>query len=1093
MSNKKQQQHNNTFADGAGDDGRRHNFSVTLMPHELQRILDQSHHTNVFNNSFKANMTSMLLDSSICERSGSVEVLETGDFSKKIADILVQQFLEVLKIKTNESDIFDTIQDLKFVCAGVLESTKQELSRGGDEKRRWNSCKWLEQELKTWELLYALYKDRILVQCGDEAMGFDGATLGGSEKEVISQLYNCNSTLREYQLIIDWLEACYERRNYGPLIGQTSDRSVSWDNTLFQLKKKKQLAFDTGAEIVKSLDPDAPIREKRPLHALDEEDSMRLSRCIFQEVRQGRFDEATNLCKYYGQSWRAAIFEGWRLHEDPNYDTISANNSEKLSIEGNPRRDVWKKCAWLMADSKKFDEYTRAIAGAFAGHLDSLKSLLGNSWEDLLWAYLKVQVDIRVESEIRACCLKPYHPLPEAYWNAKMSLEQIFDELLVHNDADVRDYAQSKIGIIQKYFILDNISELLQQMRRWIDNEDADCETECIPITPHMLRFLTHIVLFMRQIGRADKDETSDHVIAAYVESLILMGDAQLVAFYTAHLPTKIQISLYSKFLEKIHEREARSLALGEAINAGLDVEEIIRHTVETIRQTIPTDIEVTSQLQAGEISEFDQRKIKALEWLTFQPSQRGELLWQANAMIRSYLAENKSECVGAIYNIIPSDSLGQIIKLYSTADNIPYREDCSIKEYLSYKVYLTAIDSFNEWTRLYHNRPKKPQQATAGATFTERVASEHREQLYQAESNHWNATFQEQVKVCRDSLFNVLVFPEMGWLIDPDVPKNFNKNDVVWETRLTQLERLRSICIPEIVLLLHKVLYVSNDFQGCIKLADEIASETRQIYKVYTKHKLAELLSKLADSSLELLNKNVGGNPLKLWNIHTKNGYTKRVYDEDIKSMVLEIMGTNVSTMYISTPRDNNQQLGIKLPFLVLLIKNMHKYFTFEVKIIDDQRFMRRFRVSNFQSKTSVKPFCTSMPMGMSPGWNQIHFNLADFTRRAYGTNYMETVRLQIHANVRIRRIYFTDRLYQESELPNEYRLIGQPKTKKPITWRVPAARPSSPQTIRGATARSGKTPTPTPAPEVKKEEVTEEVQQPSPPPPPPLEEQID
>ncbi|KAL9926833.1 nuclear pore complex protein Nup107 [Glossina fuscipes fuscipes] len=838
---------------GGGDNA--YNLSMNLAPSELQRILHQSHYTNAssfLSNSFKANM---LIDSTtICERSGA---LESTEYPKEKADILFSQFLEVWKIRANGSDVFDTIQDLIFACAGVLETAKQELSRYGEEKGRSNNWKWLEQELKTWKLLYALYKDRTLVQCGDEAMGFDGATLGGSEKEVISQLYNCNSTLREYQLIIDWLEACYECRDYGPLIGHTTDRSVSWENTLFQLKKKKQLAFGTGAEIVKSIDPDAPIREKRPLHALDEEDSMRLSRCIFQEVRQGRIDEATVMCKYYGQSWRAAIFEGWRLHEDPNYDdTIGANKSEKLSIEGNPRRDIWKKCAWLMADSKKFDEYTRAIAGAFSGHLDSLKSLLGNSWEDLLWAYLKVQVDIRVESEIRACCLKPYHPLPEEYWNSKMSLEQIFDELLVHNDADVRDYAQSKIGITQKYFILDNISELLQQMRRWIDNEDAECETECTPMTPHMLRFLTHIVLFMRQIGRVDKEDAAYHIIAAYVECLITMGDAQLVAFYTATLPSKTRISLYSKFLEKVHKKEARSIALEEAINVGLNVEEITRHTVETIRYTIPTDSEMTGSLQAGEISEFDQRKIKSLEWLTFLPAQRGELLWQANAMIRTYLAENKNECVRAISNMIPSDSLAQIIKLYSTKDDIPYREDCSIKEYLSYKVYIAAIDSFNEWTRLYHNRPKEPEPAMAGANFTERVAFEHREQVYRAELNHWRITLQEHVKVCRDSLYNVLVFPEMGWLIDPDVPKTFDSNTVVWETRLTQLEKLRSIYIPEIVLLLYKVLHVSKDFQGCIKLADDIASETRQLYKVYTKHKLADLLSKLANSSLELLNK---------------------------------------------------------------------------------------------------------------------------------------------------------------------------------------------------------------------------------------------
>lgn len=34
-------------------------------------------------------------------------------------------------------------------------------------------------------------------------------------------------------------------------------------------------------------------------------------------------------------------------------------------------------------------------------------------------------------------------------------------------------------------------------------------------------------------------------------------------------------------------------------------------------------------------------------------------------------------------------------------------------------------------------------------------------------------------------------------------------------------------------------------------------------------------------------------------------------------------------------------------------------------------------------------------------------------------GTNYIETLRVQVHANCRIRRIYFSDRLYSEEELP--------------------------------------------------------------------------
>jgi hypothetical protein len=63
--------------------------------------------------------------------------------------------------------------------------------------------------------------------------------------------------------------------------------------------------------------------------------------------------------------------------------------------------------------------------------------------------------------------------------------------------------------------------------------------------------------------------------------------------------------------------------------------------------------------------------------------------------------------------------------------------------------------------------------------------------------------------------------------------------------------------------------------------------------------------------------------------------------------------------------------------------------------------------------------------PLKLDVGWNQLQLNLADFTKKAFGTNYVETLRVQIHANCRIRRIYFTDQLHKEEELLPEYKLF--------------------------------------------------------------------
>ncbi|XP_047536124.1 cilia- and flagella-associated protein 20-like [Vanessa atalanta] len=196
------------------------------------------------------------------------------------------------------------------------------------------------------------------------------------------------------------------------------------------------------------------------------------------------------------------------------------------------------------------------------------------------------------------------------------------------------------------------------------------------------------------------------------------------------------------------------------------------------------------------------------------------------------------------------------------------------------------------------------------------------------------------------------------------------------------------------------------------------------------------------------------GSNPLAIWDMEVKNGHIKRLTDNEVNSIVLEIVSTNVATTFITCPK-RNQVLGIKLPFLVMIVKNLKRYFSFEITIIDDKNMRRRFRISNFQSTTKIKPFCTSMPIGLSGGWNQIQFNLADFTRRAYGTQFIEALRVQVHANARLRRIYFSERLYTEEELPQDYKLYlplekkskkaKQEKKEEQTAKKIPAQPPAT------------------------------------------------
>lgn len=161
-------------------------------------------------------------------------------------------------------------------CSDTIDEIER-FERHGQHANR-SEYRWLNQERNTWKLLYALYQDRLITQ--KEAMDYDDSPLMGSEKMIVENLYRSNANLREYQLIVDWLEQCAEESETTPQIGLYTDETISWENTLHQLQNKDRPVFGSGREIVKSMDPDAMTRERLPLHDLDMEDQARLSKQV---------------------------------------------------------------------------------------------------------------------------------------------------------------------------------------------------------------------------------------------------------------------------------------------------------------------------------------------------------------------------------------------------------------------------------------------------------------------------------------------------------------------------------------------------------------------------------------------------------------------------------------------------------------------------------------------------------------------------------------------------------------------------------------------------------------------------------------------
>ncbi|KAK9876612.1 hypothetical protein WA026_013990 [Henosepilachna vigintioctopunctata] len=799
--------------------------SITMTPAEIQNLMKETVYSNyddTMNLILEGNQTI----------SGSV--IQSVNPWKSTMDSLYIEFFEILQNYSGGHDILEVVTDLARCCSDAVSviqglKSKVSLSFVSEEEQ-------LIQERNTWRLIFILYQDRLASKSlmNDDDM-LDSYT-GLSEKSCIEKLFKRDNLIRETQLVIDWLESCSAEES-NPF-SDFPDYTNGWENTLHQIKSAETIAFSSSRKVVSKLDPDAPHYQKLSLHDLDTEDERRLCRIVFNKVRCGKLEEAQQICISSGHSWRASLLEGWKLYHNPNIqadeqidldnedsdqDTeeslIPPDDGEYYETEGNPSRDIWKLMAMEYCKKPYLQMTEKATIAAYSGNLNYVLPMC-KTWEDHLWAYLRTMVDIRVESEIRDNVNREYSPLPDWYWDQRMSLDEVFRKLEATYSND-NTHSILPEHIIQKFIILDNVNELINHMVDWVTDEKASTS---------FLRFATHLILFLNQIGEINHQEVVEVSIEEYVKRLGKIGETRLVAFYLSKISEKRQLDLYASHLEGIVDNEDRKKALTYAEDFGLNVLEVTRKIVENIRNNSQEIMNQTSL--TSKITENDLFKISALDWVIFYEEQRADALIQSNAMIFKFLTLTKLDAALLAFNKVPPNTVKKLL-----SENTNQSLEKNIKEHLSYKVYLEAQEGFNMWFQQLKMKPQPPDVIPENGAFTEKVAYQHKEAQYKTDLERWKITMEHMAKNVKELLYNVLLFPE-GWL-----------------TTAKDGEYLRSICIPEVMLLLYKVLFEIGSYEECVRLADIVASEKYELYKVYSKEKLGELLVKLGESSLALLN----------------------------------------------------------------------------------------------------------------------------------------------------------------------------------------------------------------------------------------------
>eukprot|EP00455_Lapot_gusevi_P006905 TRINITY_DN12973_c0_g1_i4.p1 TRINITY_DN12973_c0_g1~~TRINITY_DN12973_c0_g1_i4.p1 ORF type:complete len:188 (-),score=25.41 TRINITY_DN12973_c0_g1_i4:3-566(-) len=154
-------------------------------------------------------------------------------------------------------------------------------------------------------------------------------------------------------------------------------------------------------------------------------------------------------------------------------------------------------------------------------------------------------------------------------------------------------------------------------------------------------------------------------------------------------------------------------------------------------------------------------------------------------------------------------------------------------------------------------------------------------------------------------------------------------------------------------------------------------------------------------------------------------DGIVQLIHDLEVESDVLELLCSKNEHVAASFPEES-KFIGTPLPFLNIQLKNLDKYVGFEVVVEDVNDVMRIIKSSNRQAAVRLNVDTISIPLKLTDGWNSIVLDLDSLLRRVFNVRYKHCIRVNIFANCRLRRAFFSDRIYSQKELPPELRIFS-------------------------------------------------------------------
>ncbi|CAH7674552.1 107-domain-containing protein [Phakopsora pachyrhizi] len=608
--------------------------------------------------------------------------------------------------------------------------------------------------------------------------------------------------------------------------------------------------------------------QKGQLDQLDQDYDRAMVRTLYEYVRAGEIGLALDFCRQCDHPWRAASLSGGRLFYDralaypgPGSNLISNEDQMDLiqSLDGGNEidsqagrsgclnRKLWKSMCFEMSTNKSLPTYEQALYGALAGEVSPVLPVC-SSWEDHIWCHInsifEKEVDRIIESSQMGYywshgCLPSeidesqkgkesseannFMDVNQPQPDIKLAMNSAFDKVLRSENQPLAESARNPFHVAQMWLAIDKTNDLLETFASRLQSTGEDLPREKLS---HLLRFFSHLTLFLRAIGERINSDVANAIIRAYVHVLELENKHDLIAFYVSELQEESGVETYARYLISLGpeaDRQTRRVALLRALEHGLDLSRVACTAVQLTLQDVvkePMKYQDDGALQRldHQLNDKQRHLIRSLEWLTIDPVTYQYALTQGNLLTRYFLASGHPNAARQVVRSFPPDLLSIVAKEKRpdeilNADGLIGATPHEVLEFTQYRDFFNCLELHVQVNEVLSQRP-----------------------LDGAPINKVQAFIQPLGHLC-DRLFESIVeILTSEWL--QGIKSNPPLGNPTTNERDPEQDRkiIRKMYVPELVFRLHGALvdsghFIPNNMRKALELSTIVADESFQNY----------------------------------------------------------------------------------------------------------------------------------------------------------------------------------------------------------------------------------------------------------------------